>query len=115
MCDLPAKRDAFDAWLISDVARIECLRELRLPKDIDYDEVGDDGTPHHITKITLKLTPCVCGVALSCDCPVWSDLGWTGVRGTWALSALGFPETEELLMRDVDDGLTEISYRWPTC
>ena len=56
MCDLLAIRDALDAWLIPDVARIECLRELRLPKDIDYDEVGDNGTPYHITKITLKLS-----------------------------------------------------------
>ena len=79
MCDLLAIRDALDAWLIPDVARIECPRELRLPRDIDYDEVGDTGTPYHITKITLKLTPCACGVTLFCDCPIWSDLGWTGV------------------------------------
>ena len=54
MCDLLAIMDALDAWLIPDVARIECLRELRLPKDIDYDEVGDNGTPYHYTKSLLN-------------------------------------------------------------
>lgn len=113
MCDVLAVRDALDAWLIPDVVRIECLRELRLPMDIDYDEVGDNGTPYHFTKITLKLTPCVCQLTMFCDCTIWIDLGWNGVRGAWALSSLGFPETEEDLIYHKDDGLTEIHYMWP--
>ena len=113
MCDVLAVRAALDAWLIPDVARIECLRELRLPMDIDYDEVWDNGTPYHYTKVILKLPPCVCGLSARCDCPIWSDLGWTGVRGAWALSELDFPETEELLIHHIDDDLTEISYLWP--
>ncbi len=113
MCDLPAVRAALDGWLIPDVVRIECKREVRLHGDPDYDEAADNSVPYHFTKITLRLPPCVCGLRTGCECPIWNDLGWYGVDGQWALSHLGFPETEEALIEYTDDGLTEIAYLWP--
>ena len=108
MCDLFAKRDALDAWLIPDVARIECLRELRLPKDIDYDEVGDTGTPYHITKITLKAySLCVWRNAVLQTAPsgaIWGGPG-CAVHGRCQRSVSPRPR-KSLSISDVDDGLS---------
>ena len=114
MCDIRAVKRALDMWLIPDVVRIECLRELLLPGDIDYEGTDDKATEFHFTKIVIKLPDCVCGSITACDCPIWEDLGWFGVEGSWALSSLGFPKTEEVLTYHTDDGLTEIRYFWPS-
>lgn len=114
MCDLLAVKRALDAWLIPDVVRIECVRELPFSGDPDFEEAPKDNSrEYHFTKIMLKTPPCVCGVIHTCECPIWQDLGAFAVDGKWALSSLGFPETEGNLIDDVYEDFTQIEYWWP--